>query len=58
VPKDCTPTCDHLKIASNTESEDLEDEVEETEEAGGEGGGDVIVVESVNAKGKSKESAV
>jgi len=40
-------------MASNTES-DLEDKVEETEEAGR----DVIVVELVNAKGKSKESAV
>ena len=37
-------------MASNTES-DLEDEVEETEEAGP----DVMIVESVNAKGKSKE---
>ena len=52
-PSDCTTTRDHLKMASNTESE-LEDEVEETEEAGP----DVMIVESVNAKGKSKESAV
>ena len=40
-------------MASNTESK-LEDKVEETEEAGP----DVMIVESVNAKGKSKESAV
>ena len=38
-------------MASNTESDH---EVEETEEAGP----DVMIVESVNAKGKSKESAV
>ena len=44
-------TRDHLKMASNTESDH---EVEETEEAGP----DVMIVESVNAKGKSKESAV
>ena len=41
-------------MASNTES-DLEDEVEDVTE---EVGLDVIIVESVNAKGKSKESAV
>ncbi|XP_065895778.1 zinc finger BED domain-containing protein 4-like [Dysidea avara] len=41
-------------MASNTES-DLEDEVEDVTE---EVGRDVIIVESVNAKGKSKESAV
>ena len=44
----------HLKMASNTEP-DLEDEVEDVTE---EVGQDVIIVESVNAKGKSKESAV
>ena len=38
-------------MASNTESE-LEDEVEETEEAGP----DVMIVESVNAIGKSKSA--
>ena len=52
-PSDCTTTRDHLKMVSNTESE-LEDEVEETEQVGP----DVMIVESVNAKGKSKESAV
>ena len=36
-------TCDHLKMASNTE---LDHEVEETEEAGP----DVMIVESVNGK--------
>ena len=41
-------------MASNTES-DLEYEVEDVTE---EVGWDVIIVESVNAKGKSKESAV
>ena len=41
-------------MASNTEL-DLEDEVEDVTE---EVGRDVIIVESVNAKGKSKESAV
>ena len=40
-------------MASNTEL-DFEDEVEEAEEAGP----DVMIVESVNAKGKRKESAV
>ena len=40
-------TRDHLKMASNTESDY---EVEKTEEAGP----DVMVVESVNAKGKVK----
>ena len=51
---DCTTTRDRLKMASNTES-DLENEVEDVTE---EVGQDVIIVESVNAKGKSKESAV
>ena len=51
--QDCTTTCNHLKMASNTESK-LEDEIEETEEVGL----DAMIVESVNAKGKSKESAV
>ena len=40
-------------MASNTES-DMEDEVEKTEEAGP----DVMIVESDNAEGKSKQSAV
>ena len=40
-------------MASNTELE-LEDKVEEMEEVGP----DVMIVESVNAKGKRKESAV
>ena len=44
-------TRDHLKMASNTESDH---DVEEMEEAGP----DVTVLKSVNAKGKSKESAV
>ena len=51
IPKDCTTIRDHLKMASNTES-DFEDDVTEEVEW------DVVVVESVNAKGKSKESAV
>ena len=41
-------------MASNTEL-DLGDEVEDVTE---EVGWDVIILESVNAKGKSKESAV
>ena len=41
-------------MASNTES-DLEDKVEDVTE---EVGQDVMIIESVNAKGKSKESAL
>ena len=44
-------TCNHLKMASNTE---LDHKVEEMEEAGR----NVMIVELVNAKGKSKVSAV
>ena len=49
--QDCTTTHDHLKMASNAESDH---KVEETEEAGP----DLMIVQLVNAKGKSEESAV
>ena len=44
-------TRNHLKMASNAESDH---KVKETEEAGP----DLMIVQSVNAKGKSEESAV